>query len=305
MQLPLAYFAVIIIWSTTPLAVKWSGEGVGYLFGVSGRMAIGAIVAILLCALIRIPIPWDRRSVLTYVLSGTLGYVAMVFVYWGAQYIPSGWISVIFGIAPILTGVMATVFLREQSLNWIKSAAILISLLGLIVMFNQSLDLNKQGIYAVTAVFIAAVFYSLSIVIVKGLGANIKPVLMMTVTITISLVLSLLTWAFTNSEIPTTVPLRTALSIVYLGVIGSVLAFMLFFYVLQHYSATKTALITLITPGCALLLGNLLNHEPLTLQILSGTGLVIFGLLLFEYGGAIIARLNNSNNIIVNHGEIE
>lgn len=44
MSVPAAYLAVILIWSTTPLAVKWSGEGPGFLFGALGRMALGVLV---------------------------------------------------------------------------------------------------------------------------------------------------------------------------------------------------------------------------------------------------------------------
>ena len=43
-----AYLLVIIIWSTTPLAIKWSGESVGFIFGVSARMLIGAVLAMAL-----------------------------------------------------------------------------------------------------------------------------------------------------------------------------------------------------------------------------------------------------------------
>ncbi|MGZ8928379.1 MAG: EamA family transporter, partial [Methylobacter sp.] len=43
MRIPLAYISVILLWSTTPLAIKWSGEGSGYLFGVTGRMVIGTV----------------------------------------------------------------------------------------------------------------------------------------------------------------------------------------------------------------------------------------------------------------------
>ena len=45
MSVPAAYLGIILIWSTTPLAVKWSGEGPGYLFGVTARMVIGALLS--------------------------------------------------------------------------------------------------------------------------------------------------------------------------------------------------------------------------------------------------------------------
>ena len=43
-----SYLAVVVIWSTTPLAIQWSGRGVSYLFGVTSRMVIGLAVSLLL-----------------------------------------------------------------------------------------------------------------------------------------------------------------------------------------------------------------------------------------------------------------
>ena len=47
MSVPAAYLAVILIWTTTPLAIKWSGEEPGFLFGVTGRMVLGTFTALL------------------------------------------------------------------------------------------------------------------------------------------------------------------------------------------------------------------------------------------------------------------
>lgn len=62
MSVPAAYVAVILIWTTTPLAVKWSGEGPGFLLGALGRMGLAAIVCMLLLALLRVPFAWHRAA---------------------------------------------------------------------------------------------------------------------------------------------------------------------------------------------------------------------------------------------------
>ena len=53
MSVPAAYLAVILIWSTTPLAVKWSSEGPGFLFGALGRMALAAVLCVTLVTVLR------------------------------------------------------------------------------------------------------------------------------------------------------------------------------------------------------------------------------------------------------------
>lgn len=100
-----------------------------------------------------------------------------------------------------------------------------------------------------------------------------------------------LTWLLADGHWPALIPARAAAAIVYLGVIGSVIGFMLFYYVLRHLEATRTALITLITPVSSLIIGHLLNREPLSGQVIAGTGLVVSGLLLYEYGSAITNRI--------------
>ena len=63
---------------------------------------------------------------------------------------------------------------------------------------------------------------------------------------------------------PETIPIKSALSIVYLALVGSALGFPLYFYLLKKLSPERVAIITLITPITALLLGAFLNGEIIT-----------------------------------------
>ena len=137
MSVPLAYLGIVIIWTTTPLAIKWSGEDVGFLFGVSMRMFIALVFSLALIMILRKAFPWDRKSLRVYLAMGIPLYLAMSFVYWGAQYIPSGLISVMFGLTPLFTGLFATFWLSEKSFTLPKSMGMLLGLTGLIVIFYE------------------------------------------------------------------------------------------------------------------------------------------------------------------------
>ncbi|MGB5261700.1 MAG: DMT family transporter [Gammaproteobacteria bacterium] len=85
----------------------------------------------------------------------------------------------------------------------------------------------------------------------------------------------------------------------YIGIIGSVLDFAMYYYILRHVEATRVALMTLITPVMALLLGQLLNGETIQPGTRVGTAAILSGLLLFEYGhavGRLFARSGTANN---------
>ena len=294
MPVSLAYICVIIIWSTTPLAMKWSTEGVGYMFGVTSRMAIGMVVALLICAMTGSKVPIHRRAVLTYLASGTGVFLTMSLCYWAVQFIPSGWVSVIFGLSPLITGFMASFILGERLVSAIRTGSLVICLAGLFVMFRHNVGSGENVLPGIFSVVAGTFCYSISMVTIKAINADIKPVMTMTGTLIITVLLFSLSWYLTGSEFPAVIPVRSAGAILYLGIIGSVLGFMLFYLVLQQIDTTRAVLITLMTPGCALLLGNLLNHEPLTLEILCGFLLVLLGLLLFQFGDAIVFRPGKS-----------
>ena len=122
-SIPMAYIGVIIIWSTTPLAIQWSGDGVGYLFGITSRMILGMLVGLMVAGLFSIPLPWHAEARRTYLAAGLGVFFAMTSVYWSSQFIPSGWISVLFGLAPIVTGLLATFLLAERALDAADSPA--------------------------------------------------------------------------------------------------------------------------------------------------------------------------------------
>jgi len=105
MSLPIAFVAVVLIWSTTPLAIKWSALGAGFGFAVFGRMAIGVVLCALLLVVMRIRMPWHRSARLTYAVGGLSVFCAMTLTYWAAQYVSSGMVSVLFGLTPLITGV--------------------------------------------------------------------------------------------------------------------------------------------------------------------------------------------------------
>ena len=72
MSVPAAYLGIILIWSTTPLAVQWSTQGAGFAFAVFARMAIGLALAALLIAVWRVGFPLHARARRSY-LAGGLG----------------------------------------------------------------------------------------------------------------------------------------------------------------------------------------------------------------------------------------
>ena len=284
MSVPAAYLGVILIWGTTPLAIKWSGEGVGYLFGVTGRMVIGVLLALTLVQLLRLPLPWHLAARRTYLAAGLGIYVAMTSVYWASQFIPSGWIAVVFGLSPIVTGLMARLWLPEQGLTPLRLAAMLVALTGLLVIFGAGMQGGEPMVLGVVGVLFSVVTHAASAIWVKRLDAGLHGLAVTSGGLVVAVPLFLLSWFLQGETWPVGIEPRVVSAIVYLGVVGSVLGVALYYSVLRHVETTRVALITLVTPVIALLAGQWLNGETVDARIWLGSFLFLTVLLGFELG---------------------
>jgi len=288
MSIPLAYIGVIIIWSTTPLAILWSSEGVGFLFGVTSRMVIGAVLALMVAALLGAGMKWHRRAMTAYTAAGLGIYGGMLTVYWAAQYIPSGWISVIFGLSPVVTGIMARYWLEGEALTLQRVAGMLLGIAGLGVIFVTGVEMDGHVMLGIIAMLLSVIIHSASGIWVKRIDADVPAIVMTSGGLALAAPLFLITWLFIGGDIPEGTTARTMGAIGYLALFGSVLGFALYFYVLRYVQATKVALITLITPVIALALGNTLNSEPITVEVIAGAALILSGLALFQLGDRMV-----------------
>ncbi|MGD8783865.1 MAG: DMT family transporter [Thioalkalispiraceae bacterium] len=283
LRLFIGFLAVILIWSTTPLAIKWSGEGPGFIFGVSARMVIGMLMLIGLAIIKRVPIPFHRQAFLTYLAAGFGIYGAMLSVYWGAQYIQSGFISVLFGLTPILTGILAYFILNERGLTLLKLLGVIFAITGLGVIFSQSIDFGHAAGYGIIGVLTAVVLHSLSAVFVKRLHGDLSSLTVTTGGMLLATPSYIMTWLLLDGEIPKMVPLHALWSIIYLGVIATAIGFNLYFYILKHLQASQVALLTLVTPVIALWIGQLFNNEHIGFHAWFGSAMILLGMAVYQW----------------------
>ncbi|RIX42556.1 MAG: DMT family transporter [Rhodocyclales bacterium GT-UBC] len=284
MSIPLAYLGIVLIWSTTPLAIQWSSQGIGFAFAVLARMSIGVVVASMLLLAWRIRLPMHARARRAYLVGGVGVFGAMVLTYWGAAYIHSGLVSVLFGLSPLMAGALAALCLGERGIGRRQVLGMLLGCAGLAVIFVQGDSLaGEHALAGLGAVLAAVLIYSASLVWLKRIDDDSPPLASTVGSLLVSLPLFALVWWFVDGGLPDAVPWRSAVAVAYLGVFGSVIGFALYYYVIKHLDSGRVALITLITPVLALLLGHLLNGEEVAPRIWLGSATILSGLVVHQW----------------------
>ena len=283
MRVIIAYLAVIAIWTTTPLAIQWSGQ-IDWFFGVAARLGLSALFILPLVFWFTskpFSFSWSAIKVYAAAALGLLG--GMTPVYWAAQTMPSGWIALIWGMIPIATGILIYFLLGQERLTLNKWFGILLSFAGLVVLFAPNLDAEQASLQltGLLVTLVGVFFHALSTVLVKKSNHDLPPIHVVTGALWITSIVFFIVQPSVYLDWPT-VDSKTGLTIAYLVVIGSVVGFALYYYVLKHMDALRLGMIPMITPVFALLLGYFVNDETLNLTIWLGAGLVVLGLVFFE-----------------------
>lgn len=282
MPVAAAYAGVIIIWATTPLAIKWSGEGPGWLFGVMSRMLLGSACVWLLMLLTRTRLPLDRAALVHYT-AGALGiYGAMLLSYWGAQHMPSGWLSVLFGLSPLVTALLSRILLGEAALSPRRLSGQALALGGLFVIYGDTASAGPAAAAGIGAVLLAVILHSVSGVWIKRLDVHMPALASVGGSMALALPAYGLTWCVLDGAWPGALPAQALLSITYLGVVATTAGFTLYYHVLRHLRATQVALINFATPVFSLAIGHIFNAEAISARVAGGTSLILAGLVLHE-----------------------
>jgi drug/metabolite transporter (DMT)-like permease len=282
---PKHWFAFILlaaVWSSSFLWIKIAVQELSPFLLVALRTLFGALVGILAILITRTPLPRQRSVWIALAVLG-LANVAVPFVLisWGEQTIDSAVASILNATVPLFTFLIANLFLRDERLTPPRILGLITGFVGVIILLIKDLQPGlHNSILGQAAVLLAAVFYAGSMVYarlktdrVPGLVRGILPLVSATT----------LMWTGTALlENPIRLPSLplTWLAVIWLGVLGSGLAFILWYYLLQEIGPTRAALVTYTMPLGGVLLGVIFLKEPLSWNLALGGLLIVISVIM-------------------------
>lgn len=284
-MVPFAFLSVVLIWSTTPLGIVWSSASVHPTMAVLLRMVLALVLGSLLLVIFQIRFPWTKTAKKLYAFS-SIGIVGgMLLSYFAARYLASGTMSLLFGLSPLISGILAQKLLGEPKFGPTKLLALAMAFIGLGIVCSSKLSLSSDSWIGLILVLIAVFLFSLSAVLIKTVQINIHPIASTVGALLFSTPLFTLAWLLFDGTLPVeTWQAKSIGAIIYLGIFGSLIGFIAYFYVLQNLKASTVALVTLITPVFAMTLGATLNGEVINDTLIIGALFVIGGLALYQFG---------------------
>ncbi len=282
----LMLFALSILWGGSFFFVEIAVSELPPLVIVLCRVGLAASVLWAIILARGIALPHGREVWLTFLGMGMLNNAIPFFlIVWGQQSIASGLASILNATTPIFTVVIAHFFLADEQISTRKFVGILIAIAGVVILVLPSIGLGETStLLGQLAILGATISYGFASVFgrrFKSLG--ISPMMSSAGQLTGSTALLLPVTLAMHSPLDMAMPGTTVLiALILLAVACTALAYLLFFSILSSAGATNIALVTLLVPVTAVLLGVLVLGEKLSANHLIGMAGISLGLLVLD-----------------------
>ena len=274
-----------LIWSSSFLWIKIGVQEIGPMALVAFRMLFGAITAVAIATFQKVEWPRDRKTWLTFAILGPTSLaIPIFFISWGEQTIDSAVASILNATVPLFTIVIAHFVLHDDKMTVQKVLGLLIGFAGVVVLLSEDLLASAHSsAIGQAAVILASTFYAGSAVFarkttqhVAGLARGSAPL------ITAALFMWIVAPFAEKPFLFPTLPL-TWTAALWLGILGSGIAMIMFYYLLHEIGPTRASLVTYLFPLGGVILGVIFLDEHLSWQLLAGTVLIIASLFVVNY----------------------
>jgi drug/metabolite transporter (DMT)-like permease len=269
-----AFFGCVLIWGSTFLAIAIGNDTVPPVWGAALRLALATLVLFAVMGVRRLPFPQGPalRSAAIY---GFCQFgLNFPLLYLGEKEVPSGLAAVIFATIPLSTIFFTRIFGLEQ-LSRRRIFGGLIALGGIIVMFSSQLHADVHPL-ALLEVLSATWVACLGSVALKS-GPRQSPIVSNAVGCLVGMS-ACVVWSILLHE-PMRPPTTWAAiaPILYLAFAGSIGAFVLWAWLVNHWEISRTSYIAVVLPLVAVSLGALVRHERLGIATMIGSVIVLAG----------------------------
>jgi drug/metabolite transporter (DMT)-like permease len=270
--------ALAAIWGGSYLLIKYALEDLEAPVIVWGRTALAAVVLLVALGPVaaRGAIADMRRRPRTAAALGLIS-VALPFtlITLGEHTVPSGLTAVLISPASLFVALFAPFIDPSERIGRVQAAGMVLGLAGVaLVVGLESVSTLGEALGAL-AMIAAAACYALGGFIVKGRYGRLTS--MQTSFVSISSA-SLLTLPLAVATAPGELPgLRTLLSVVCLGAIGTATAFVIFYKLMREIGPARASLVSYLAPGVALFYGAVALDEAITPAAIAGLVLILAG----------------------------
>lgn len=277
----LAFAVLSLIWGSSFLFIRIAVEQISPLAVVALRLLFGAAGITVIALVRRTPLRLNRRDLAVLCCLAIANTVApFILITWGEQTITSGLAAVLNSTTPIFSLLIAHLALHDEPITLPRLGGVAIGFLGVVVLLSRDLaegGIHWSGVAGQGAVVLASAFYALSAVLTRRTVRHLSSMTIATYALWFSCAQALVISLIFSPPPLTTIHFSAVFATAWLGVLGSAIAYVCYYYIIQTWGASRATLVTYVVPAIALVLGALFLGEVVDWRIVAGSALIILG----------------------------
>ncbi len=279
------------IWGWSFLFIKVAVGGMPPAAVTFARVALGMTVLLVILRARGLGLPSGREAWRHFVVVGLFGStIPFTLLAWGEQHISSALTAVLNAATPLFAAVLVAVFLGQR-LRRSQHVGLLLGFVGVGVAAGLGAsDLSGASLAGEAAAVGAGACYAVAITYAKRHMSDLSPLVASAGQLVTATVLTLPFALVTTAREGLDLTPRRLLAVCLLGVLGTGLAYLLFYRVIADLGPTMAAAVTYLVPVMAVTVGLLFLHEPFHVRLLAGGGLIAAGIVLLNGQGARIPQ---------------
>ena len=276
-----------LIWASAFFNIKIATYSYGPLTIAFLRIFFGAIPVILLCYIKKIKIEAFSKDWHWFAAIGIINLVIPFFlIAYGVQKVQSNLAAILMASTPLTAAGVAHFFTKNEKINLIKSVGVLVGFSGIVFLFSDNILINENNIFSAFLILFGSCFYVLGGLLTLKISNKKNENVTASILIWGTLVLMPAALFF---EQPWNLNPRldSTLSLIYLGIFSTGIAWLLRFYILKHNGLVFQAQVAYLIPIFGVVLGFLILNEAITSKVLISLFAVIMGIYIVKKGSKI------------------
>jgi drug/metabolite transporter (DMT)-like permease len=285
----LAFAIIYFVWGSTFLAIRVGVREVPPFLLAAMRFLVAGLVLYGWMMARGERSPTRRQWTSAFALAALIFVLDYGLLFWAEQRVPSGIAAVMMATIPVFMALSEIMFLGTQKLTVSLALALVIGIAGVAVLMNNSLNLGGAPIDTAGAValIVASMSWSVASALTRKLELPQSKVMSSGAQMVAGGVLLALTAAALgefHDFHPLSVSRGAWLSLLYLIVAGSIIAFTAYVWLIDHESPTKVGTYAYVNPVVAVLVGYFLGGETLGIRTILGTLCVLISVVVITTG---------------------
>jgi drug/metabolite transporter (DMT)-like permease len=277
-----------LIWASAFFNIKIATYSYGPLTIAFLRIFFGAIPVVLLCYAKKIRIEAFSQDWYWFAAIGVINLVIPFFlIAYGVQRVQSNLAAILMASTPLTAAALAHFFTKNEKINLIKSIGVLIGFSGIVFLFSDNILINKNNIFSAVLILFGSCFYVvgglLTLKISNKENENVTASILIWGTLVLFPISLLIEQPWNLSP-----RLDSTISLIYLGIFSTGIAWLLRFYILKHNGLVFQAQVAYLIPIFGVILGYLILNEAITSKVIISLIAVIIGIYIVKRGNKII-----------------